>query len=90
MIQACAAQDGEDLRITVTDNGHGLPPEMIGHPYKRESAPTGHHLGLYNVDTILKKHYGEQYGLYLDNNPAGSGARVRARLPLRRKEEKEC
>ena len=90
VIQVCAEQDGEDLRITVTDNGHGLPPEMIGHPYKRESAPTGHHLGLYNVDTILKKHYGEQYGLYLDNNPAGSGARVRARLPLRRKEEKEC
>ncbi|MDD5882489.1 MAG: sensor histidine kinase [Candidatus Faecousia sp.] len=90
VIQVCAEQDGEDLLITVTDNGHGLPPEMIGRPYKRESAPTGHHLGLYNVDTILKKHYGARYGLYLDSNPAGSGARIRARLPLRRKEESEC
>ena len=90
VIQVCAEQDGGDLLITVTDNGHGLPPEMIGHPYKRESAPTGHHLGLYNVDTILKKHYGARYGLYLDSNPAGSGARIRARLPLRRKEESEC
>ncbi|MDO5546109.1 MAG: sensor histidine kinase [Eubacteriales bacterium] len=90
VIRVDAAQDGEDLLITVTDNGHGLPPEMIGHPYKRGSAPTGHHLGLYNVDTILKKHYGEAYGLYLDDNPAGSGARVRARLPLQRKEEEEC
>ena len=90
VIRVEAIQEGEDLLITVTDNGHGLPPDMIGHPYRRESTPTGHHLGLYNVDTILKKHYGERYGLYLDNNPAGSGARVRARLPLNRKEEKEC
>ena len=90
VIRVEAAQEGEDLLITVTDNGHGLPPDMIGHPYRRESAPSGHHLGLYNVDTILKKHYGERYGLYLDNNPAGSGARVRARLPLRRREEEEC
>ncbi len=90
VIRVEAAQEGEDLLITVTDNGHGLPPDMIGHPYRRESAPSGHHLGLFNVDTILKKHYGERYGLYLDNNPAGSGARVRARLPLRRREEEEC
>ena len=90
VIRVEAAQEGEDLLITVTDNGHGLPPDMIGHPYRRESAPSGHHLGLFNVDTILKKHYGERYGLYLDNTPAGSGARVRARLPLRRREEEEC
>lgn len=90
VIRVEAAQEGEDLLITVTDNGHGLPPDMIGHPYRRESTPSGHHLGLFNVDTILKKHYGERYGLYLDNNPAGSGARVRARLPLRRREEEEC
>ena len=90
VIQVIAERDGADLTITVTDNGHGLPPEMVGHPYRRETASGGHHLGLYNVDTILKKHYGASYGLYLDNNPAGSGARIRARLPLCRKEETEC
>lgn len=90
VIRVEAVQEGEDLLITATDNGHGLPADMIGHPYRRESTPTGHHLGLYNVDTILKKHYGEHYGLYLDNPPAGSGARVRVRLPLNRKEETEC
>ncbi|MGM9660133.1 MAG: sensor histidine kinase [Faecousia sp.] len=90
VIQVIAEQEGSTLSITVTDNGHGLPPEMIGHPYRRESAPQGHHLGLYNVDTILKKHYGATYGLYLDNNPEGSGARIQARLPLCRKEETEC
>ena len=90
VIRVEAEQEEGELLITVTDNGHGLPPDMIGHPYRRESAPAGHHLGLYNVDTILKKHYGERYGLYLDNNPEGSGARVRARLPLKRKEEDQC
>ena len=90
VIRVDAVQAGEDLLITVTVNGHGLPPDMIGQPCRRASAHTGHHLGLYNVDTILKKNYGEAYGLYLDNNPAGSGARVRARLPLRRREEAEC
>ena len=80
----------QTLTISVEDNGRGLPPELMG-PYTGPPETSGRgHLGLYNVDTILKKHYGERYGLYLDNNPAGSGARVRARLPLRRREEEEC
>ena len=86
VIQVEVRQEGDDLLITVMDNGHGLPPEMIGRPYRR---PAGHHLGLYNVDTILKKHYGEGYGLYLDNGPAG-GARIQARLPLEKKEDRQC
>ena len=39
---------------------------------------------------LLQKAGHQVYGLYLDNNRAGSGARVRARLPLNRKDEKEC
>lgn len=80
----------ELLSITVTDNGHGLPPGMAGHPYRREETRQGKHLGLYNVDTILKKHYGEDFGLYLDNGPDGKGACVTAKLPIRRKEETQC
>ena len=87
VIRVEAAQEGEDLLITVTDNGHGLPPDMIGHPYRRESAPSGHHLGLFNVDTILKKHYGEAYGLRLGSRPGGPGAAVTASLPLWKEEE---
>lgn len=78
------------LSITVTDNGHGLPPGMAGHRYRREAVGNGKHLGLYNVDTILKKHYGEDFGLYLDNGPEGKGATVTARLPIRRKEKTQC
>ena len=71
------------LRITVTDNGHGLPPDMAGKPYRRDKAQAGNHLGLYNVDTILSKHYGAGCGLYLDIGPDGIGTTVTATLPIR-------
>ena len=77
------------LAISVTDNGRGLPGAMVGR-YVRGAEPAGRsHLGLYNVDTILKKHYGPDYGLYLDHRPDGPGAVVTATLPLQ-KEEDAC
>ena len=82
--------EGDILRITVADNGRGLPPELAGSPFPRGQARPGRHLGLYNVDTILWKHYGEGFGLYLDTGPEGRGAVVSATLPIRREEETEC
>ena len=70
------------LRLTVTDNGHGLPPSLAGKPYARQNAPEGSHLGLYNVDTILKIHFGSEAGLFLDRGPGGVGTTVTATLPI--------
>lgn len=47
------------------------------------------HLGLYNVDMILRKNYGEGSGLYLENPTAG-GAVVTAALPLKWEAEELC
>lgn len=82
------SMDAGRLRIVVSDNGHGLPPGMEGR--YRENFPSGvsGHLGLYNVDTILLKYYGEDYGLELRNRPGG-GAEVTAALPARGKERGE-
>ena len=44
------------------------------------------HLGLYNVDTIIRKHYGAGYGLRLENRKDGPGTVVTATLPLVYKE----
>lgn len=75
------------LQICVSDNGKGLPPEMTG-PYTcREQSSARYHLGLYNVDTILKKHYGDRYGLYLNHRPDGTGTAVTATLPLSQEEK---
>ncbi len=76
------------LCITVADNGKGFPPNMLGR-FRQIDQPKGH-LGLYNVDTILLKYYGESYGLTLENGADGTGAVVTAILPVRREEGAEC
>ena len=78
---------GAMLELTVEDNGKGLPPEMAGAYAHRDRELSRGHLGLYNVDTILRKYYGEESGLYLSCGPAGQGAVISATLPLRREEE---
>lgn len=83
------SRDGRTLSISVTDNGRGLPPEMVGRYVPQEKSSGRNHLGLYNVDTILKKYYGEAYGLYLDCRPDGPGTVVTATLPLQ-KEANSC
>ena len=90
-IQIQAERVGETLlKIVVTDNGKGLPQDMTGAYAHRSRELSRGHLGLYNVDTILRKYYGEDFGLYLSAGPLGRGAVVSATLPLRREEEPEC
>ncbi len=80
------ARDGV-LTIRVTDNGCGFPPELEGPYARRDRELSRGHLGLYNVDTILQKYYGQGFGLFLENCPDGAGAAVTATLPLRYEEE---
>ena len=80
------ARDGV-LTIRVTDNGRGFPPELEGPYARRDRELSRGHLGLYNVDTILQKYYGQGFGLFLENCPDGAGAAVTATLPLRYEEE---
>ena len=85
-IELCAEEQDNELRILVKDNGKGIRKELIG-PYTPPKEDLGHHLGLYNVDTILKKHYGERYGLtILDRKEEEGvcGTIVLAVLPLQR------
>ncbi len=78
------------LQIVVSDNGRGIPEEMTG-PYAGQSQERARgHLGLYNVDTILLKHYGAGFGLFLENRPDGTGAIVTATLPIQKEEDGVC
>ena len=83
-VEVSVRQEGEMLRITVRDNGTGLPESMAAGRYQSRGG-AGKHLGLYNVDTILRKYYGDGCGLFLGNRPEG-GAAVTAVLPVRREE----
>lgn len=88
------AQRNEEnlLCVTVSDNGKGFPDKMLGkYVVEKEKAERPRrHLGLYNVDTILQKNYGAQFGLYLANAPDGNGAVVTAILPITGKGEEQC
>lgn len=77
-----ASQKDGVLKISVTDDGCGMSPEMVEWingkaPYKREG-----HLGLYNVIHILKIYYGQEYGM--EASAAGKGATVTIMLPVKR------
>ena len=83
-------ETGGKLQIQVLDNGRGLPEELLGPYARRDRELSRGHLGLYNVDTILIKYYGEGFGLYLENRTDGPGAVVTATLPIRREEKAQC
>ena len=87
-IRVSAEEDMGLLRVTVTDNGKGFPEEMVGRHFHRDTSKG--HLGLYNVDTILRRNYGEGCGLFLGRGEGGIGASVTAVLPIRYEEESEC
>lgn len=87
-ISVCAIEENGALRISVSDNGRGLPEEMTGRYCDHAREPTRSHLGLYNVDSILKKHYGGSAGLYLAVGENGRGAVITAVLPIKREAEK--
>ena len=86
VIRVQAAEEKGVLHIAVTDNGRGFPPQMLG-PYRRDKDLAKGHLGLYNVDMILRGNFGEEYGLFLEPGDGGVGARVIATLPARYEEE---
>lgn len=75
-------EDGE-LRLYVQDNGRGMDSEQSGALSFGVSSRPGEHLGLYNVDSILRLHFGEAYGLSVRSRP-GEGCLVMVRLPVRR------
>lgn len=79
--------EGTLLKILVSDNGCGIPQHMTGEYAQWDMEHLRGHLGLFNVNTILQKYYGEQFGLSLGNCPDGSGAVVTAWLPIRREGE---
>ena len=79
-----AAQEGTDLKISVFDDGRGMPPEVVRwinspSPEKRDG-----HLGLYNLISILKIHYGEGYGLKARSGD-GEGTTITITLPMEEK-----
>lgn len=80
-IKLWAEQAGDDLRLVVSDNGRGFPPELLEKLNSPDKAIPGGHLGLNNVDKIIRLYYGESYGIRARSTP-GEGSRVELLLPM--------
>lgn len=85
-IKITAAGREGDMILTVSDNGCGIPENILDRLNHGQTAGPGRHLGLRNVDSILRLHYGESYGIRAESEP-GKGTRVMLCLPMRKKEE---
>lgn len=74
-IVVSAHREGDELIVSVRDNGCGMSEEsrralLSRKPQENEQGKT--HLGLRNVDTILRLNYGEDHGLRLLDVPVGT------------------
>ena len=75
----------QTLTIAVTDDGCGMPPEMVARINSPEPEILEGHLGLYNISSILKLYYGGAYGLRATSY-TDVGTTVTIRLPARKEE----
>ncbi|MBO4415760.1 MAG: histidine kinase [Lachnospiraceae bacterium] len=71
---------GGIIVITVEDNGCGIDEETAGKLRNRDRKGLEGHLGMLNVDTILRLNYGPEYGLTAEH-AANGGTRVTLTLP---------
>lgn len=83
-IKLWAEGDEKTVTLFVSDNGCGMPPEMVAAINRGDAREAGGHLGIYNVNSIIKLHFGAQYGISASSAP-GRGSRVRVRLPNHKK-----
>lgn len=74
------------LRITVSDNGKGMPPEELAALNSRLSQPScdiSGSIGLYNISQRIRLLYGISGGLTITGRPGG-GTQVLLKIPVSR------
>ena len=86
VIQIDACPKGNDLHITVTDNGvfsEEKRTELLKQLKSMEETPShnGHHIALNNINCRLKKIYGQNYGLELLPE-CGKGTQIHLWIPI--------
>ena len=82
-IKLWAEEDNGDMLLYVSDNGPGIPEDVLRRLNNHETIPGGH-LGLNNIDRIIRLYYGPAYGLTAQVTEEGS--LVCLRLPMEKGE----
>ena len=81
-IDVCVKRSGQNVVITVTDDGAGICGEKIAE-IRRELAGNrtkGEHIGICNVNQRVRLRYGEEYGVTVESI-GGEYTRVEITLP---------
>ncbi len=82
LISVTVSETDGILSIETLDNGCGIPEEIMECINSRDRERLSGHIGFYNVDTIIRLHYGERYGLHV-SRPSEGGTLARITLPAR-------
>ncbi len=78
-----AGRDEDVLKITISDNGRGISNEMIKALESDDPEALKGHLGINNVNTIIRIYFGKQYGVSAER-PEQGGTVVTVTLPILR------
>lgn len=84
IVSISAKLEGEDMVVTVADNGVGMDAQAIKESLSTDdlnSATSGTSIGLRNINARLKLLHGEKYGLKIDSE-AGHGTKVTMTIPM--------
>lgn len=89
-IRIAAKIDGDNLLLSVSDNGLGMPPRVAEEILERSATPSvrGSGIGVRNVHERVRLQFGEGYGLIIESQP-DEGTTVTIRLPAIPYEEME-
>lgn len=80
-IKLSAREKSGTLILSVQDNGVGIPQDVLDWLNDPGRDVPGGHLGLKNVDRIVRLYYGGDYGISA-YSATGEGSRVELRLPM--------
>ena len=76
LIDIRAESDGKDLTITVSDNGLGMPPDVVerlltapSQPGRQAGGKRGSGIGLRNVQERIRLYFGPEYGVTIQSEP---------------------
>ncbi len=86
-------RDTGDVLLRLTDDGVGMPPEVVAHlldepTEEKEKAEKFRHVGLWNVNRRIQYSFGEAYGLTIESEE-DVGTEITIRLPYQKKEGKD-
>ena len=86
-IRIVLKRTGEDLLVTVEDNGAGFDvKEYLDSLERREQGATREKIGLKNVDLRLRHIYGEEYKIKIESE-INTGTIIYIKIPIEEREE---